>query len=200
MQDTATRQYFHRACWALQNAGNNELPAVVRSHMTAMAAHACQSLKESLQQIIEAEPESHAELKAALRDLPHAALIENIRNLDLHGWPLPVCDPGIQMMAMVAKPGRPITLKSSGGVGVVMQMDGLRPRVHRTPKDLKRGKVTFGPAASFGCADGRMIVHDFAMGKDFFMLDVLRDFLLRCRDLLNEHRPMTPPSQADSCS
>ena len=80
----AAIQYFDRAAFALQNAANEGLPLNVRSHLTAMALHACQSLKEALTQMLE-ENKDDQELAAAIKDLPHTELIENVRNMDLHG-------------------------------------------------------------------------------------------------------------------
>ena len=93
---------------------------------------------------------------------------------------------------MVPKPGQPITLSSSDGVAVSMQMDGLNPKVHRSPKDLKRGTVSIGGATvSYGCDEGKLIVHDFSTGKDYFLLGVLKSFLQRCHPLLKHRTPST---------
>ena len=187
----AVIQYFDRAAWALHNAGNDALPLKVKSHLIAAAVHACQSLKESLDQLVEEEG-SDTQLAEAIKKLPHTEIIENVRNMDLHGWPLPVCDPKVHMVAMVSKPGKPITLSSSHGVGVSMQMDGLKPKVHRTPKDLEHGKVTIGGATvSYGCINGKLIVHDFSTGKDYALLDALRSFLKRCHPLIKDRMPAT---------
>ncbi len=189
--NNAVIQYFDRAAWALHNAGNDALPLSVKSHLTAAAVHACQSLKESLDQLIEEEG-SDTQLAEAIKTLPHTEFIENVRNMDLHGWPLPVCDPKVNMVAMVSKPGKPITLSSSHGVGVSMQMDGLKPKVHRTPKDLKHGQVTIGGATvSYGCIDGKLIVHDFSTKKDYVLLSALRSFLKRCHPLIKDRMPAT---------
>ena len=184
-------QYFDRAAWALHNAGNDALPLKVKSHLIAAAVHACQSLKESLDQLVEEEG-SDTQLAEAIKKLPHTEIIENVRNMDLHGWPLPVCDPKVQMVAMVSKPDQPITLSSSHGVAVSMQMDGLKPKVRHTPKDQKHGKVTLGGATvSYGCIDGKLIVHDFSTGKDYVLLDALRSFLKRCHPLVKDRMPST---------
>ena len=187
----AVIQYFDRAAWALQNAGNDKLPLSVKSHLIAAAVHACQSLKESLDQLVEEEG-SDTELEEAIKSLPHIEIIQNVRNMDLHGWPLPVCDPKVQMVAMVAKPGKPITLSSSHGVGVTMQMDGLEPKVHRSPNYQKHGTVTIGGATvSYGCVAGKLIVHDFSTGKDYVLLDALRSFLKHCYPLVKDRMPAT---------
>ncbi|MHC4416309.1 MAG: hypothetical protein ACYS0G_13600 [Planctomycetota bacterium] len=185
----AALQYFDRAAWALHNATNDSLPLNVKSHLTAVALHACQSLKESLAQMLEGDNDD-PELAAAIKNLPHTELIGNVRNMDLHGWPIPICDPQVRMVAMVSKPDQPIELSSSHGVGVSMHMDGLKPRVHRSPKDLKRGTVSIGGATvSYGCDQGKLIVHDFSTGQDYFLLGVLRSFLQRCHLLLKDRMP-----------
>ncbi len=187
----AALQYFDRAAWALQKATNDDLPLNVKSHLTAVALHACQSLKESLGQMLEGD-NNDPELAAAIENLPHTELIENLRNMDLHGWPIPICDPQVHMVAMVSKPGQPVELSSSHGVGVSMQMEGLTPRAHRSPKDLKRATVSFGGATvSYGCDQGKLLVHDFSTGKDYFLLGVLKSFLQRCHPLLKDRMPST---------
>src|SRR5690606_35471844 len=94
------RQYYHRAFWALHNATNYKLEPIVRSHLTAVAVHACQSLRECLDQL--ATDGADAEFVIAVKSLPHGRLIENIRNYDLHYSPLPVCVSRIQGMTMVS--------------------------------------------------------------------------------------------------
>ena len=181
--------YFDRAGWAFHNAQNDKLPLKVKSHLTAVAVHACQSLKESLDQIAQDNP-GDTELVAAIKSLPHTELIENIRNMDLHGWPLPICDPNVRMVAMVSKPDQPIELSSSRGVAVTMRMDGLTPRVQRTPKDFKHGTAAIGGATvSFGCDEGKLIVHDFSTDKDYVLLDVLRAFLEKCHPIITSRMP-----------
>lgn len=183
----AVFQYFDRAMWALHNATNDALDPRTKCHLTAVTVHACQSLKESLDQVIGEDTSGDVELAAAIRDLPHAKLIENIRNSDLHGWPLPTCNPKLQSMEMVSKPGHPIELSSSHGVCVSIQMDGLKPKVHRAPKDLKHGTITLGGATvSYGCNEGNLIVHDFSVGKDYLLLGVLRSFLKCCHSLITD--------------
>lgn len=185
----AALQYFNRAAWALHNATNDSVPLNVKSHLTAVALHACQSLKESLVQMIEGDNDD-PELAAAIKKLPHTELIENVRHMDLHGWPIPICDPQLRMVAMVSKPTQPIELSSSHGVGVSMHMDGLKPRVHRSPKDLKHGTFSIGGATvSYGCDQGKLIVHDFSTDKDYVLLGVLRSFLQRCHPLLKDRMP-----------
>lgn len=185
--NTAIYQYYDRADWARHNATNDALEPNVKSHLIAMAVSACQSLREALDQVAEDETQPNPKLKTAISNLPHVHLIENIRNMDLHGWPLPICDPKVRMVAMVSKPGKPIELSSSHGVGVSIQMAGLKPKVHRTPKDIKHGKVAFGGATvSYGCEAGKLFVHDFSTGKDYLLLGVLQSFLQACYALIKD--------------
>lgn len=194
----ASIQYFDRAAWALHNAMNDDLPLNVKSHLTAAAVHACQSLKESLDQAAELDPDD-TELAEAIKNLPHTKLIENVRHMDLHGSPIPICDPQVQMVALQAKPDHPIKLSPSHGVRVTMQMAGLTPKIHRSPKDLKHGKVSIGPATvSYGCDKGRLFVHDFSTGKDHFLLDVLRSFLEHCHPLLKDRMPSTGTAEEEA--
>jgi len=198
----ATVHYFNRAYWALHNAHQDALPLNVRGHLTAVAVHACQSLKESLDQLAQDNP-TDADLAGAIKGLPHTKLIENIRNMDLHGCPLPICDPKVQMSTMVSKPSHPIELSSSHNVAVALRMDGLKPRVHRTPKDLKHGTATIGGATvSFGCFEGKLVVHDSTTGKDYVLLGVLRAFLEGCHPIIKSRMPEPTgngdPTQGDA--
>lgn len=180
----AVIQYFDRARWALHNAANDTLPPNAKSHLTAMAVHACQSLKESLTQWGAERSTPDEEFTTEVARLPHAQLIENIRNLDLHGWPVPICDPKVRMMEMVSKPGRPITLTSSHGVGVSLSMQGVSPKVGRSRKDMKHANVAYGPSVSWGYEEGKLIVHDFSTSKDYLLLEVLETFLQQCHALI----------------
>lgn len=196
-------RYFDRAAWALQNATNDGLPFNVRSHLSAVAVHACQSLKESLDQSSEDNP-ADTDLAAAIKSLPHTEVIENVRNMDLHGWPLPICDPKVQMVVMVSKPGKPITLSSSHGVPVGVSMPGVAPKVHNPNR--KCANVKFGGATvSFGCDQGRLIVHDFSTDKDYLLLGVLEAFLKACHSIIKNRMPKpdgetntAPPQEAEN--
>lgn len=188
-------QYFDRAAWALHNATNEALALNIRSHLTAVAVHACRSLKEALDQAAE-DATDDAHLVAAVRALPHSELIENVRNMDLHGWPIPICDPKVQMVAMVSKPGKPIELSSSHGVPVAVTMPGVAPRVHNPNR--KCANVKFGGATvSFGCEEGKLIVHDFSTAKDYVLLAVLQAFLQQCHAIIRERIPK-PNGESDA--
>lgn len=179
--------YFDRASWAFHNVRNDKLPLNARSHLSAVALHACQSLKESLDQIAQDNPED-ADFAAAIKSLPHTELIENVRNMDLHGWPLPICDPKMQLMVMVSKPGKPIALSSSHGVPIAMTMSGVAPKVHNPNR--KCANVKFGGATvSLVCDQGRLVVHDFSTNKDYLLLGVIEAFLNACHSIVKNRMP-----------
>lgn len=194
----AVLQYFDRAHWAFHNANNDSLPLKVKSHLIAVSLHACQSLKESLDQLTE-ENIDDTTLATTINSLPHTEVIENIRNMDLHGWPIPICNPKVTMFEMVSKPGHPIELSSSHGVGVAMQMSGVKPKVYRTRKDLKHANVKFGGATvSFGCINGKFVVYDFSTKKEYLVLDILRSFLHSCELLFKDRMPQASAPQEPS--
>lgn len=187
--------YFDRSSWAFHNAHNENLPLNVRSHLIAVAVHACQSLKESLDQIAEDNP-GDSELATTIKNLPHTELIDNIRNMDLHGWPLPICDPKVQMVAMVSKPGKPVTLSSSHGVPVAVTMPGVAPKVYNPNR--KCANVKFGGATvSFGCVEGKLVVHDFSTDKDYLLLGVIEAFLRACHPIVQSGMPK-PNGESDA--
>lgn len=173
----AVRRYFERAVFALNNACNPEAEPGIRAMLTAFCVHACQSLREALQRLADKEPENDEKLRKAVADLPFSALIEEVRNHDIHGFPLPACDPKVISSMWVANPDKPMKLTSSHGVGVTVQMHGAKPKVNLSPKDQKHGKFTPGQSMSYHCVDGELIVHDFSTNKDFKLLGVLGMFL-----------------------
>jgi hypothetical protein len=188
-------QYFDRAAWALQNTANDSLPLNVRSHLSAIAVHACQSLKEAFDRFSE-DNSADIDLVAAIKNLPHTELIENVRNMDLHGWPLPVCDPKVRMVAMVSKPGKPIALSSSKGVPIAMTMAGVAPKVHNPNR--KCANVKFGGATiSFGCDQGQLVVHDFSANKQYLLHGVIEAFLRACIPIIN-NRMSKPDGETDA--
>ncbi len=190
-----SRHYFDRAASALHNATNDELPLNVRSHLTAVAVHACQSLIESLDQACEDNP-TDVDLADAVKGVPHTEVLENVRNMDLHGSPLPICDPKVRMVAMVSKPGKSIAISTSHGVPVALTMPGAAPKVHTTNR--KSAKVKFGGATvSFDCDQGRLIVHDFSTDKDYLLLGVLEASLRACHPIIRSRMPK-PDDEVDA--
>lgn len=177
-------RYFERAVFAYNNACNPEAEPRIRAMLTAFCVHACQSLREALQPLADKEPENDEKLRKAVADLPFAALIEEVRNHDIHGFPLPACDPKVISSIWVANPDKPMKLTSSRGVGVTVQVHGAKPKVNLSPKDQKHGKFTPGQSMSYHCVDGELIVHDFSANKDFNLLGVLGMFLKDAQAIL----------------
>jgi hypothetical protein len=181
--------YFDRAIWAFMNAKNDKIALNAQSHLCAAAIHACQSLKESLSLIMEENPDDEA-LRLAVKGLPHSELIENIRNTDLHGWPLPICSPNLTSMMMVSKPGKPVKISSSQGVPVQVQFSGMSPKV--TNPNRKAANVQFGGATVvFGCDNGRFTVHDFSTNRAYFLLNVIEIFLKAAHPIVQSLRSMS---------
>lgn len=193
----AVRRYFARAVFAFNNACNLEAEPHVRAMLTAFSAHACQSLREALQRLAEAAPENDTTLREAVADLPFVSLIEEVRNHDIHGFPLPICDPNVNSSVWVANPDKPIKLTSSHGVSVFLQMQGAKPKVRLSPKDQKHGKFTPGQSISYQCVGGELIVHDFSAGKDFRLLEVLRIFLENAQTLVASLRMLRETKFSD---
>jgi hypothetical protein len=180
----SVNRYFERAVFAYNNACNPEADPRIRAMLTAFCLHACQSLREALQRLADKEPENDEKLRKAVAALPFSALIEEVRNHDIHGFPLPVCDPKVISSMWVANPDKPMKLTSSHGVGVSVQMRGAKPKVRLSPKDQKHGKFTPGQSMSYHCVDGELIVHDLSTNKDFKLLGVLGMFLKDAQTLV----------------
>ncbi|MBX3097825.1 MAG: hypothetical protein KF812_13300, partial [Fimbriimonadaceae bacterium] len=148
VEQDAVNSYFERAVFTFNNACNPEAEPRIRAMLTAFCVHACQSLREALQRLADKEPGNGEKLIKAVADLPFAALIEEVRNHDIHGSPIPVCDPTVISSMWVANPDKPMQLTSSHGVGVTVQMHGAKPKVKLSPKDQKHGKFTPGQSMS----------------------------------------------------
>jgi len=185
----AILQYFDRGAWALCNSKNPKLDWTRRAHLTSMAVHACQSLKEALDVLVH-DTNGDSQLASEVGALPHIELIANVRNMDLHGHPLPVCRPNMFMYGMESKPGNEPELSSSHGVAVCMQMEGVKPKVRLFPKDLNHGKASLGGATVFyGCEGEKLVVHDLSTSKNYYLLEVLSTFLEKCRAIIRERLP-----------
>jgi len=170
-------QYFDRAAWALQSATHADVKDMVRSHLLAVALHGCDSLRESLTHLA-ANDET---LAASVRQLPHANLIENLRNADIHGPPLPVCNANWNVVYMQAKPNKPIELSTEKSGRAVMKLDGLKPK--------HWGAVSYGKTISIGCQGEMLIARDFSTGKSEPVVEVLKAFLRACHPLIKERMP-----------
>jgi hypothetical protein len=188
----AAAEYFCRADWGFGNASRADVRPQFKSYLTAFAIHACDSLLEELNRLVEQldfDPDAAKVIKA----LPHAELITNLRNHDLHGWPLPICEPGTTLKFMASRPDQNIALTSSNGVGMALTMDGCTPKVIRLPNIRKHAKYEPGGGTiSCSCVDGNLIAFDFSTTKEILVLEAIKEFLLACHPLLN-----TPQETAD---
>lgn len=189
MVDNPIIQYYRRAAWALINATKPEMPPSSKSYLTAMSLHASRSLKEAFDQAAKEKEGKDDGFVSAVNDLPHTNLIERVRNMDIHGWPIPVCQPGIRMIAMKAKPGKPISLTSSNGVEAVLTMKGTVPRFYRRPNDLKNAKIDLAQSVSYGCDGNELIVFDSSTGKELSLLSALGEFLKAAEGIIYSSKP-----------
>lgn len=174
--------YLDRAGFAYNNAIAEELNPEARSMITAFCLHACQSLRESLEQF--AELRSRNEMLESVRNLPNAPVIQDLRNQDLHGYPLPVCLPGGVSHMLQSDPKRPMKLSSSDGVSVGVQLIGVQPKVRLSPKKQNRGKFTMGSAMGYSCIDGVLFVRDFSRQQDLNVLAILYEYLIASEALV----------------
>lgn len=175
----APNRYMERAAFAWNSAHRKGLNPAIRSMLIAFCLHACQSLRESLN-ILYASDEEKIN---AISKLPYAKLIELARNHDLHGHPLPICDPAVTSV-MLQSGKKPIRLESSDGVSVSIQ-DGRRPMVRLDPKNHQRGRVVFGEAMITRCVEGELYVQNpSSSGNPVHLLTAMKEFLLAAQVLI----------------
>lgn len=180
----AAFRYYDRASLVLRCARKEETSANERSHFLAIAVHACQSLKESLYQAVDSE-NGDPSLHVTIKGVPHLEIVENVRNMDLHGQPLPSCESDTRVTLVASKPGKPIRISSSQGVKVSLRLDGARPSVHRSPKNIKHGQVSFGGSTVYvECVDGRILAYDFSKSKPIDLQVAIDEFLQACSEIL----------------
>lgn len=173
-------RYFERAIFSFNAAEQIECPPKSRSMLTAFCLHACQSFNEALVRAYQVSEETEVVTKS----IRFSALVEEMRNHDIHGFPLPACDPNMYSQFIVANPDKPMSISSSHGVAVEVQMHGATPKVRRSPKDQKHGKFSPGQSISYLCDGGDLIVHDFSSNKDYSVIEVLRQFLVDAQDVV----------------
>lgn len=169
-------RYFERAAFAFASASKPEAQPPVRAMLTAFCVHGCQSLREALQRIVDVEPEGSGELRQALADLPFAALINDVRQHDIHGHPLPACEPGKIFGAGTSRAGSPVNLSCSQGAGIQLQMIGAEPVVTKIG-DPQSSKLSPGQTISYQCVNGELGVWDYRTQKTYKLLGVLEEFL-----------------------
>lgn len=158
--EAAVKEYLGRAGFTFNNANRPDQDAKVKTRLIAFCTHSCQSTVEALVALAGERETSNPGFMKQVEALPHKALIEGVRNLDIHGRPIPACDPGVDSMMMVSGK-KPMQISSSHGVAVTMQLgQGGKPKVRNTPKDVKHGKFTPGDALSFVCKGGDLYVCD----------------------------------------
>lgn len=174
-QDAITR-YFERAVFAFNNACNPEAEPRIRAMLTAFCVHACQSLRETLQRLADREPENDEKLRKAVADLPFVALIKDVREHDIHGHPLPVCDPSTISTMVMSRVGSPVQMTCSDGAGIQIQMHGAEPVVTKSG-DPSKAKLSPGQTVSYHCVDGDLGVWDYRTQKTYKLLGVLGMFL-----------------------
>lgn len=179
----AIRQYWERAGFTYQNANVEGVDPTIRTMLTAFCVHACEALREKLEALSVARAASDPDLAILVKALPFSPLIQHVRNHDLHGNPIPVCD--LKADFVIACSGKkPMQSISSHGVGVTVQMPGARPEVHLSPKDQKHGKFSPGDAISYQCHEGILGVHDFSKNKTYKLMGVLREQIVALQPIV----------------
>lgn len=177
----AVRQYWNRASFALLQAEREDIPAEARAMFTAFCCHACQSLKEAIDHVREMQDELGVNLPKAASQ-PYEKLVERMRNLDLHGRPIPACERGVDFQLSVS--GRdPARLTSSDSVCISVQF-ACRPKVTRAPKDQSKANFTPGDGLTYVGKDGKLMVSDPASGRAVDALAALREHLLSFEEVL----------------
>lgn len=183
IEQDAVNRYFERAVFAFNNACNPEAEPRIRAMLTAFCLHACQSLREALDSLAKAEPKTDEKLRKAVAKLPFAALIKDVREHDIHGHPLPVCDPNTVSSMVMSRVGSPVQLTVSDGAGIQIQMHGAEPVVTKSG-DPSKAELTPGQTISYHCVDGELGVWDYRTQTTYKLLGVLEMFLKDAHDLL----------------
>lgn len=183
IEQDAVNRYFERAVFAFNIACNPDAEPRIRAMLTAFCVHACQSLREALQRLADREPENDEKLRKAVADLPFAALIKDVREHDIHGHPLPVCDPNTIRTMVMSRVGSPVQMTCSDGAGVQIQLHGAEPVVTKSGDPLK-AKLTPGQTVSYHCVDGDLGVWDYRTQTTYKLLGVLEMFLKDAHNLL----------------
>ena len=183
IEQDAVNRYFERAVFAFNNACNPEAEPRIRAMLTAFCLHACQSLREALHRLADKEPENDEKLRKAVADLPFAALIKDVREHDIHGHPLPVCDPNTRSTMVMSRVGSPVQMTCSDGAGIQIQMHGAEPVVTKSG-DPSKAKLSPGQTVSYHCVDGDLGVWDYRTQTTYKLLGVLGMFLKDAQTLV----------------
>lgn len=183
IEQDAVNRYFERAVFAFNNACNPEVEPRIRAMLTAFCLHACQSLREALDSLAKAEPKTDEKLRKAVAKLPFAALIKDVREHDIHGHPLPVCDPNTTSTMVISRVGSPVQMTCSDGAGIQIQMHGAEPVVTKSG-DESKAKLSPGQTVSYHCVDGDLGVWDYRSQTTYKLLGVLGMFLKDAQTLV----------------
>ncbi|MCK6631307.1 MAG: hypothetical protein L6Q31_02910 [Fimbriimonadaceae bacterium] len=176
-------RYFERAVFAFNHASNADAEPTVRAMLTPFCLHACQSLREALDSLAKAQPETDEKLREMVAKLPFAALIKDVREHDIHGHPLPVCDPNTVSTMVMSRVGSPVQMTCSDGAGIQIQMHGAEPVVTK-PGDPSKAKLSPGQTVSYHCVDGDLGVWDYRTQTTYKLLGVLGMFLKDAQTLV----------------
>lgn len=189
---TAVQRYWERVVFTFNHLHNLKTEPPMKAMLTAFCIHATQSVTEALGNL--AEDRKDDNLKAALDALEFAQLLEHVRNHDLHGNPIPVCDDKANFVISTSGK-KPMTLTSSHGVGVQVQMHGAKPKARLSKKDQKHGKFSPGDAISFQCSDGILGVYDASSSKTYDLLRLLERHLKALHKII---APLFASSEAEA--
>lgn len=172
--------YLRRASYFLRLYRLGDRVPECLAYFLAVAVHACDAAREEVERSIEMsgaiafDDESKrqiAEVKKEFAKLPRANLIGRIRNLDVHGNPIPIADPRFVLSLIVTGTIRPMVMKSSGGVGVTISTAGGKPVIKRTKNQPAKASVSMGDSVSYHLVNGRHRVCDFAAGNEVVDLE-----------------------------
>lgn len=148
---------------------------------TAFCCHACQSLKEAIDHVREMQDELNVNLPKATSQ-PYQKLVERMRNLDLHGRPIPACERGADFWVTMS--GRnPAQITSSDNVCIGVQF-ACPPKVTLTPKDQSKANFTPGDGLTYVGKNAKLMVSDPASGKAVDAVAALREHVLSFQEVV----------------
>lgn len=190
MSALAIHRYHDRANWALTTALNATHP-FIKSEMLALSLYAAASLLEMFDEVAR----SVSEPKFDVGFLPHAKLIDLLRNLDAHGSPIPILDPHIVMQGHDGMPGQGLVLGGTGPCTATVQMQGCVP----VKKTTGRGKVTFGSKTVFwSVVNGRLFACEESSRHQHDVAEAIRKFLEASRKIIDDGWPYPTRESADA--
>jgi len=172
------RVYFNRAVIALHAASEPELNPEIVGMLISSCLHSCHSCIEMLQRLSSDNP-NHIR---KLRYVRYRNLIKKMRDLDIHGNPIPTCHPGVSFGSLVSSK-HPITLSSSNNMAISVQMRGAQPVVRRQCQSASN--ITWGDAVSYFSDGSTLYVYDFE-SKTYPVLYVLRICLSQLESVVKD--------------